>query len=240
MNHPDGTLSVVVAALNEEKHLEATLRTLQGPLERWWRDWEILVFDDGSTDGTADIAEALAQRDEKVQAFHHRRPRSLGGVFRHGLDVARMEHIILLNGKDDTTAEALDAIFGLRDQADLVVPYTLNLHEHSASRRVLSRLFTGTLNILCGLNLHYYNHQVLYPRDLVLTADIRNDSYAFQAEILIDLLQRGHTFVEVGVRDRYDPHRRSRAFRAANFAGVARFLLKTASRVYSGSRRKGP
>ena len=221
-----GSVSVIVAALNEETHVEATVMTGLRAAERHFADHEVLVFDDGSTDRTGAVADKLASAYPAVRAFHHGRPVGLGGVFWRGVDAARMDRIVLLNGKDDTPEASLDAIFALGDAADLVIPYTLNTHERPLGRRVLSRTFVFLLNRICGYGLHYYNHSVLYRTEMLRSLSARSESYAFEAEALIGLLRRNCSYVEVGVMDRFHPEVRTKAFRPRNVAGVGRFLAE--------------
>ncbi len=84
------SVSVIVAALNEEPHLEATVMTGLRAAKRHFARHEVLVFDDGSTDRTGAIADELAAAHPTVRAFHHVRPVGLGGVFWRGVDEARM------------------------------------------------------------------------------------------------------------------------------------------------------
>ncbi len=233
------TISVIVAALDEERDLEATVCAVREAVAKRFAGWEVLIVNDGSRDRTGSIADDLAARYPDVRAVHHRVTRGLGACFKTGLAAARMDHVMLVNGKNDTPAESLDAILARVGEADLVVPYTLNLGERPFVRRLLSRAFTRLLNALFRLDLRYYNHSVVYPRDLVRSVRIRTDSHAFQAEVLVKLLKRGCSFVEVGVRDRFDSNRRTRAFRPANLLGVGAFLPRVLWDVYGPAGTRG-
>ena len=219
------SLTVVVAALNEERHVEATVKAALEVGDRYFHDVEVIIVDDGSTDRTADIADGLAAADERVHAIHHPTPTGLGGAFAAGLERATGAQLILLNGKNDTPTDALDKILSYRDAADLVVPYTLNCEERPLHRRLMT----------FGLSLRYYNHSVLYRTDQLRDVELKTRSYAYGAELLVKLLRRGSSFVEVGVVDLFDPNRRTRAFKPANIAGVARFYIDTLRDV----RRRG-
>jgi len=61
-------VSVIVPAYQAEATLERTLRSV---LEQTWRDIEVLVIDDGSTDQTRMVAEALAAVDRRIKVFGH-------------------------------------------------------------------------------------------------------------------------------------------------------------------------
>jgi len=230
-------VTVIVPALDEECDLESAVRTALDVAPRHASTVEVLVFDDGSRDGTGAIADRLAAADPRVRAIHHDRPMGPGAVFLRGVAAARTSHVIVVQGKDDTPAEALDAILGRRGRADAIVPYTLNSGDRPLVRRALSAAFVAALNAATGLRLRYYNHSVLHRTDLVRTVPVRTSSYAYQAEVLIDLLRRGCSYEEVGVTDRFDPGRRTRAFRPANVIGVAGFVAGVAWRSINAPGR---
>ncbi len=227
------TLSVVVPARNEEANLERAVAALVPVVERRFDDYEVLVVDDGSTDGTGAVADELASRFPRMVAVHNEQPRGLGGVVRQGLAAAKMSHFIWVDGKGATSAEALDAILALRDEAELVVPYPTNQKERPLHRRLVSRAFVGILNVTFGLKLHYYTHVLLCRTDAARGIRVHSDSTAGLAERLIKLIKAGHTYVEVGVRDTYgDGGRRTKAFKPRNIAGVAAFYVRTIWEVY--------
>lgn len=229
----DNTLSVVVPARDEEGNLEAAVTALMSVVERRFDDCEVFVVDDGSTDGTAAVADGLAARYPRVVALHNVRPRGLGGVIRQGLAQARMTHFLWVDGKGATTAEALDAILARIDDADLVVPYPVNQQERPLLRRRVSRAFVGILNATFRLKLRYYTHVLLCRTDAARSVPVHNDSTAGLAERLIKLIKAGHSYVEVGVKDVYgDEGRRTKAFNPGNLVGVATFYLRTIWDVY--------
>lgn len=221
------TISVIIAALNEESHLEATVETVLQSVRRTFFDYEILLFNDGSTDGTGCVAEKISNNHSEVRVVHHDVPRNLGGVYKEGIGMALMHYIILVNGKNDITAEALDRIFSRRRDADMIIPYTINMRDRGLLRRVLSGVFTATLNLLFGMNLRYFNHSVLHRREIITSLPLRTDSYAFQAEALIKLLRRGHSYIEIGVADRFGGGLQTKALCLRNVLGVLMFFWFT-------------
>ncbi len=226
MDRSRGTLSIVVPALDEEANVAAAVEMLGEAASRWFADHEIIVVNDGSVDGTARVIDELARGDARIRASHHDTPRGLGGAFRSGLRVARMDYVIRANGCNDMTAPSLDTIFREARPNRVVIPFTTNTAERSRSRRTLSWLFTRIMNSAFGHRLRYYNHSVLAPTQLVRAADDGSSSYAFGAAMLVRLLDRGVDFVEVGVEDRFDPLKRTKAFRVANVLGVARDVVR--------------
>lgn len=226
-------LTVVMPARDEEAHLRDAAQVVLDVVPRFFDSFELLIVDDGSHDRTGAIADELASRYPQVVALHNHPSRGLGGVVRQGLALAKMGSFMYVDGKGATPAAALERILSRHGEADLVIPYPVNMHERSRLRRVISWTFQRLLNVLFGLRLRYFNHLVLYPTVLLQGVRVLNDSYSFQAECIIKLLKRGASYVEVGVVDRFDlDGHKSKAFKLRNVAGVGLFLLITLWDVY--------
>ena len=82
-------ISVMVMAYNEVGNLEPVVRELVRELHLLARPWELVIIDDGSTDGTAALADALAAGISGVRVLHHETNQGLGGVYRTGFAGAR-------------------------------------------------------------------------------------------------------------------------------------------------------
>lgn len=228
-----GTISIVIAALNEELNIEGAIRTAISAAEQWFEDYEILVFDDASTDRTGEIAEKVARENSRVKVFHNKRPLCLGGVIKEGYKRAKMEYAIWLPGKNTTSREALDIIFSHKGKADLIIPYALNMSERPLFRRLLSRLFQKILNLTFGMNLKYFNDTVLCKTDQIKKFNIRTNSYAWQAEALIKMIKAGHSYIEVGFNDIFvKPGRKTKALKLNNIFGVTKFYFSTIWDLY--------
>jgi glycosyltransferase involved in cell wall biosynthesis len=221
------SITIVIPALNEEEELARAVRIAAEAAARRFDEYEILVFDDGSTDCTGEIADQLAEELPQVLAFHHDRPQSIGGVLRSGLEKARMRYFMWADGKGATTPEAFERIFSHCGEADLVVPYAANQHERQWIRRVISRVFVGTLNVVFGLSIRQYTHLVLCETATARRFPVRTTSYAYQAEALIKMIKGGCTYVEVGVDDNFSREAtHTKAFKPRNVLGVGGFFLR--------------
>jgi glycosyltransferase involved in cell wall biosynthesis len=224
----DDSLSVIIPALNEEAGLAEAVDTVLAVVPRAFSRYEVLIFDDGSTDRTGEIADDLATRHPHVRAYHHRHPLGLGGVIRRGWELASMRYAIWVDGQGVTTAEALHEIFAARQRGDLVVPYASNQGERSLGRRVIARVFRAAMNALFALDLRQYTHLVLCETALARSLKLRSRSHALQAEAVVKMIKSGSSYVQVAVEDRFTIQgRKSKAFRLSNITGVATAVLWT-------------
>ena len=86
-------LTVCVLAFNEADNLAATVRELHAALTGLRRTFELILINDGSTDGTPAVAAKLVAELAAVRVVHHPVNRGLGGVYRTGFAEARGEFV---------------------------------------------------------------------------------------------------------------------------------------------------
>ena len=96
INNAEPLISVVIPAYNVARWIEATVQSV---LAQSYRNLEVIVVDDGSTDGTASIVEKLAERDNRVRLLKMDN-KGVGGARNAGIRIARGELIAPLDGDD--------------------------------------------------------------------------------------------------------------------------------------------
>jgi dolichol-phosphate mannosyltransferase len=96
-------LSVVIPAHNEAEVIEATLRGVLGQLRPQGIEYEIVVVDDASSDGTADVVARVAAGDPDVRCVRNEPPHGFGFAVRKGLEAFTGDAVVLVmaDGSDD-------------------------------------------------------------------------------------------------------------------------------------------
>lgn len=214
------SLTVLVPALNEEANLATVVREAAPVVERFFPDYEILVVDDGSTDRTGAIADDLARENPRVRVIHNGSPRGLGYNYRLGAEQGTKDLYVWIPGDNENPATMLEPVFERTGQADMVIPYVVNPEVRPVGRRLLSRAFTAGLNLLFFRRVPYYNGPVLHRRALLAGLRPWTPSFAFQAEIVLQLLGRGVTYVAAPIRIRRVEGSVTKAFKPRNVALV--------------------
>lgn len=92
-----GLVSVIVPAFNVEPYVAEALESL---VRQSYPDLEIVVVDDGSSDGTVAIAERFSARDHRVRVLSHSRNRGLYAARNTGIQAATGEYVALLDADD--------------------------------------------------------------------------------------------------------------------------------------------
>ena len=146
-------ISVVVPALNEQETIAELYRRVTEAAKQWGEDHELLIVDDGSTDNTLSILEALAKTDPRLKVVSLTRNFGHQAAVTAGLHHARGAIVCVLDADlQDPPEEILPFINRVRDGMDVVYAVRRNRKEGAFKRasyflyyRILRRI--ATLNI---------------------------------------------------------------------------------------------
>lgn len=197
--------TVLVPAYNEAANLASTVATVRTVLDRLGVTHEVLIVDDGSVDGTGQIAEQLAAHDPQVRVAHHATNQGIGAGFASGLRLARGRRLILVPADLAIEPDDLAKYAAASHQADIVVGVSGHRPDYGRLRRAVSRLNVWLIQRLFGLPFRQFNYISLYDVDLLRRVGVRYwHSAFFYAEVLVRSRDLGArlTEVEVGYRPR--------------------------------------
>jgi dolichyl-phosphate beta-glucosyltransferase len=201
-------LSVVIPAFNEAARLPRYLDEVVGFLEARGKPYEVVVVDDGSTDGTAAVVRALAARHPTVRLLPLGRNRGKGAAVRAGM-LAAMGSARLFTDADGATpigeltrlepalATGADLAIGSRVLVAPAVSVRTRPHRVAAGRVfnwLVARLgVRGVADSQCGFKLF-----TAEAAD-ALFGSLRTAGFAFDVELLLRAQARGYRIVEVPV-----------------------------------------
>ena len=120
---PAASLSVILPAFNEEANIQRTVESARKILPSLATEWEIIVVDDGSRDGTSAISDDLAARHANVRAIHHPSNRGYGAALKSGILVARHELIFFTDSDGQFDLHELEQLIRSSDGYDIVMGY---------------------------------------------------------------------------------------------------------------------
>ena len=100
-------LSLVLPCYNEEQNIERTVRDVVTWFEKDGVEGEIVVVNDGSTDGTAEILERLMQEIPYLRVVTHEHNKGYGATLRDGCDAADKEYIAFMDSDGQFHAEEM-------------------------------------------------------------------------------------------------------------------------------------
>ena len=211
---PSGTSDVwvVLPTYNEAENLERIAGAILGQLPE---SGTILIVDDNSPDGTGEIADGLAERDERVQVLHRPVKEGLGPAYLAGFEVALeggAERIVEMDADFSHDPGYLPGLIAATDHADLAIGSRYvdggGVRDWGPTRRFISRGGSAYARIALGLPIRdltggfkCFRREVLEAIDL---ETIEARGYAFQVETTYRTIRAGFRVVEVPIvfRDR--------------------------------------
>ena len=219
------SFSIVVPALNEEGALAATLEQILQVTQKDFPNFEILIFDDASTDNTGRIADQYASRYPNIRAFHNPKTSGIGYSYKKGIEAATKEYYILIHGDNEISGALMKDMLGSAKKADFSISYIQD-DSRPQARQTVSKCFTKLTNLFFGLQVRYYNGPTLIPLRLLKEISISTNGHAFMAEIIVRLVKRGYRYLEIGFQTRVREEGKSKAFRLKNIVSVLRGILR--------------
>lgn len=193
-------ISVLMPALNEAKNIEAAMANTLGAFDATQVEGELLVINDGSTDGTQKLAEALAARDPRVRVLSHAAPQGIGASFWDGVDHATGDIVVMLPGDNENDPWEIFRYHKLLEHVDVVIPFLYNKQVRSLFRNALSFAYRFIINTTFLVYLNYTNGTVLYRKSILKDLPYRSTGFFFQTDMLIRLVKAGYLFAEVPYR----------------------------------------
>jgi glycosyltransferase involved in cell wall biosynthesis len=196
-------MSFFFPAFNEEENVETTVRRALdeiGPLVGG--SIEVLVVDDGSTDRTPELADALAAADPRVRV-HHQDNRGYGGALRAGFANSRGELIGFSDGDLQFDLSEMSRLLArLEDPArpvDAVIGYRIKRRD-PPHRIFIAKTYNAIVSVLFRLRVRDIDCAMkLFRRGVFDGLPLTTDSPFLSAELLIKLRARGERMAQVGV-----------------------------------------
>lgn len=108
------SISVIVPVYQAEKFLH---RCLDSVARQTFSDWELILVDDGSTDGSAALCDQLAAKDNRVRVFHRKKNQGVSEARNLGINEAKGDYIAFLDADDCYEFQALETLWNLREQS---------------------------------------------------------------------------------------------------------------------------
>lgn len=203
-------LTVVVPAFNEERGIGETVHSITAYLSRAWTgQWEVVVVDDASTDGTAAAVQQVA--DPRVRLLSHQVNQGKGGAIKTGAVAATYDHVLLMDADSSTEITELPKLLNALEGADVAFGSRgIAGHRITVSqpwyRVALGKLGNLVIQLLVlpGVRDSQCGFKLLGPAAVPLLAQLRCRGWGVDVELLGLAKRRGLTLREVPVEWRHD------------------------------------
>ena len=208
---PFDSISVVLPALNEEDNIETAVKRVVDVLRSLkFRDWEVIVVNDGSTDRTGEIADRIAGEDpDHIRVFHHSPNRGYAEALKTGFTNGRHQLLFYTDSDNQFDVKELANLLPLIEDADIVNGFRIYRFD-PLTRLVLSWGFNLIVRIVFRIKLRDIDCAFkLFRREVFDKVQIESKKFFVDAEVLAKARYHGFRMVEIGVRHYPRPAGRS-------------------------------
>jgi glycosyltransferase involved in cell wall biosynthesis len=191
-------ISFIVCAFNEEKNVGPTVDTLLGALrEMSFPTFEIIIVDDGSSDGTYACIEKLMTQIPQVRCVRHPVNMGMGTAIRSGIAAAVYPQFMVIPGDNDVHHDFILSMLSYHSEAELILSAPMNKEIRSVWRNVVSMFYQMLYMVSFGLFLNYINGPGVWPTERVRQLGLRARRFSIISEMNVKLLRSGCNFAEV-------------------------------------------
>lgn len=185
------SLSVVLPVYNEAECIQNVLYDVMAFLEKHCSCYEVIVVDDGSVDGSAEIMERIATQYASLHVFRHEKNKGYGAALLSGFNRAVYDYIFFMDADGQFRIEDICLLEPYIHECDIVVGCRQKRRD-SLFRIMLGQLFTTIINVCYRIYAVDLNcaFKVMKRSDL-LGLGLTIQGPLINAEILVKARQKG-------------------------------------------------
>ncbi len=186
-------VSIILPAYNEESIIEQNIKRLYEYLKTVDQlyKWEVLVINDGSSDQTGPIADALSNSFENLTVYHHKINRNLGTALRTGFQNSKGDYVIVLDIDLSYSPDHIEKLLSKREEsdADMVIASPYMKGGKNTDVPFIRLLLSKTVNLMMRkasrLDIRTFTSMVrAYKGDFVRSLDTKSSTFDINSEIL--------------------------------------------------------
>jgi glycosyltransferase involved in cell wall biosynthesis len=232
------SISFVLPAYNEEENIEKAVRAIMEVAEHLdLEDYEVIVVDDGSSDGTGRTIDNLGHENARVRPIHH--PTNLGyaDALRTGFKSARCKLIFYTDSDLQFDVREVKNMLPAIEDYDIVAGFRIYRYD-PLSRLILAWGYNLIARTIFRLRVRDIDCAFkLFRREVFDVVEIRSKKFFVDTEILAKARHNGLRITEIGVRHYPRPGGKS-TVRPSHVISTLRELAKMWFEIYGGAGRK--
>ncbi len=193
------SVSVIVPVYNEADLIVDSLRTIGEFLGAHFADYEILVVESGSTDGSDRACDAIADIQPRMRVVHEGSRRGYGSAVRQGWSEARLDLVWVITPDLPFPLEVVLQALPLLDSHDCVLSFR-SVDRRGPPRRLQSAVYNATLRLVLGLRVQHVNSAFkLVRREVVQQLSLVSNGWFIDAELIYRLQEAAIPTALLGV-----------------------------------------
>jgi len=193
------SISVFLPCYNEQDNIVRAAKQALAVLEKLEADFELIIVDDGSSDGTAQIADELAGQNDKIKVLHHRTNLGYGAALQSGFKAATKKLVFYTDGDGQFDINEMPPLLGLMEKYDIVSCYRLN-RQDNLMRKINGWGWTKLVCLMFDMKIRDIDCAFkLYKREIFDNIKLLSTGALIDAEILARSVRKGYRITQKGI-----------------------------------------
>ena len=211
-------LSIVISLYNEEESLRELVSWIDRALEPHNITYELIMVDDGSTDGSWELIESLKNTYNNIRGIRFRRNYGKSAALYCGFEAAQGDIVVTMDADlQDSPEEIPEMMRMIREEGyDLVSGWKRKRYDNVATKNIPSKLYNATARLVTGIKLHDMNCGLkAYRKEVVKDIEVYGEMHRF-----IPYLAKNAGYSNIGEKV---VHHQARKYGKSKF-GMDRFV----------------
>ena len=211
-------ISIIIPSFNEKESLPELLGWIRQVMEREGLEYEAIIVDDGSTDGTWDCVRNLSAEDPRVKGIRFRRNYGKSAALFCGFRKAEGDIVVTMDADLQDSPEEIPEMrrMILEDGYDLVSGWKQHRKDNKLTKNLPSKLYNATARMITGIRLHDMNCGLkAYKKQVVKDIEVYGEMHRY-----IPYLAKNAGYAAIGEKP---VHHQKRKYGKSKF-GMNRFV----------------
>lgn len=175
-------LTIIVPLFNEAESLPELVRWIDWTLDgRGW-EYEIIMVDDGSTDGSWKVVRELAEADGRIHGIRFRRNYGKSAALYHGFKAAKGNVVVTMDADLQDSPEEIPEMYRMvtEDGWDVVSGWKQHRQDNKLTKNLPSKLYNATARWITGIHLHDMNCGLkAYRNEVVKNIEVYGEMHRY-------------------------------------------------------------
>ncbi len=233
------SVSLVIPMYNEEPNIEHAVGAAVEALQRYSDDYEVIIVDDASTDGSPLLVTRMTAENPRIRMIHHEKNRKLGGALKSGYTAASKDLVLYMDADIPFDPDVLGRAIRAMEVtgADLIAGYRLDRTIEGLRRTIYSYVYNAVIGMLFGWPHRDINFSFKLMRREVLEAiELKSEGSLIDAELIVKAKNRGFAIQQIGL----DYFPRIRGTSHLSSPAVILKIFRELVKLYPEMRKKVP
>lgn len=193
------SISAIIPVYNEIKLLEKSVEYIITFFQQHFADYEIIIIESGSTDGSYDVCDKIADGNSHIKVIHERARNGFGSALKLGYKKATKDLIWLITVDLPFPLESIHQALPLFDKFDCVLSYRSE-DSRNIFRRIQSFVYNTLVKTSLGLKVKHINSAFkVFKREIIQDLHLISNGWFIDAEILYRITKNKISYTEIPI-----------------------------------------